>query len=331
MRVIVHGMGAIGGIVAAALARSGAEVIAIARGRMLEAMRAGGLRLRTPEVDDTVTVTTVAHPAEIAFRPDDAILLCMKTQDTLPALEALRDAGATDQPVFCMQNGVANEAMALRLFPRVHGVTVMMPATYLTPGEVITYALPQFGMFDIGRYPQGADADDHALAERLRAANFAAFVKPAVMASKYGKLLLNLGNISGAAFATGTDDTALRKALRAEGAAVFAAAGIACEDVSDSDPRRNIHSRHGDVPGAPAMTNSTLQSLLKGSAVETDWLNGEIALLGRKHGVPTPLNDALIALSVRMRREGLAPGSLDLAAFLADQASNRVTTVAPTD
>lgn len=329
MRIIVFGLGAVGGILAAALVRSGTEVIGIARGRMLEAIRTDGLRLRTPEVDETVPVPTVAAPHEIAFRPDDAILLCMKTQDTLAALSALRDAGVTDQPVFCVQNGTANEAMALRLFPNVHGVTVMMPATYLTPGEVITYSRPQFGMFDIGRYPQGADAADHALAARLQAANFAAFVKPQVMASKFGKLLLNLGNISGAAFGPGVDDQALRKALRAEAEAVLDAAGIACEDVSATDPRRKVHSQHADVPGAPAMSNSTLQSLLRGNAVETDWLNGEIALLGRMHGVPTPLNDALIALSVRMRREGLAPGSQDLAAFWADQASNRVTTVAP--
>ena len=60
-----------------------------------------------------------------------------------------------------------------------------------------------------------ASAADHALAARLQAANFAAFVKPQVMASKFGKLLLNLGNISGAAFGPGVDDQALRKALTA--------------------------------------------------------------------------------------------------------------------
>ncbi len=318
MRIIIHGTGAVGGILAAALARSGTEVVAIARGRMLEAIQSRGIRLRSPEVDVRVPVPAVAAPAEIDFRPDDAILLCMKTQDTLPALEQLRAAGVTDQPIFCVQNGVDNERQALRLFPNVHGVTVMMPATYLVPGEVITYAAPRFGMFDIGRFPAGSDAADAALAERLVAANFAAFVKPAVMASKYGKLLLNLGNMSGAAFGAGGADGALRAALRAEAVAVLAAAGIGWEDVGDTDPRRAAHTRTMPVPGAAGMSNSTLQSLQRGGSLETDYLNGEICLLGRLHGVPTPLNGAMMGLAARMIGEGLAPGSLSLAETMAE-------------
>jgi len=312
MRVIVFGVGAVGGVVAAALARSGTEVIGIARGRMLEAIRDKGLRLLSPEVDELVAFPCVASPAEIAFRPDDAILLCMKTQDTPPALQALRLAGVTDQPVFCMQNGVANESLALRFFPNVHGITVMLPATYLVPGESVTYAAPKFGLFDIGRFPQGIDAADEQMAEVLAAANFATYLKPDVMASKHGKLLLNLGNISGAAFGTGAADKALRTALRTEALAVFDAAGIPWEDVGDEDPRRALHTRYSPVPGSPGMSNSTLQSLQRGGSVETDYLNGEICLLGRLNGVPTPLNDAMMALGVRMLREGVEPGTLDL-------------------
>lgn len=317
MRVIVYGMGAIGGVIAAGLARSGAEVIGIARGRMLEAVRAGGLRLRTPDVDAVVPVPVVATPAEIAFRPDDAILLCMKTQDTPPALDALRLAGVTEQPIFCTQNGVANEGMALRLFPNVHGITVMLPATYLTPGESISYCTPRFGMFDIGRYPSGSDEADRALALLLTEANFAAFATDAVMASKYGKLLLNLGNISGAAHGAGAEDGTLRQALRREAEAVLAAAGIPWTEVGTSDPRRALHVNLRPVPGAPAMSNSTLQSLQRGGGVETDYLNGEICLLGRLHGVPTPLNAAMMDLASRMLRDGVAPGSVPLPETLA--------------
>jgi 2-dehydropantoate 2-reductase len=45
----------------------------------------------------------------------------MKTQDTGAALERLRAVGAADQPIFCVQNGVANERMALRLFRTCSG------------------------------------------------------------------------------------------------------------------------------------------------------------------------------------------------------------------
>ena len=50
---------------------------------------------------------------------------------------ALRAAGLRDQPIFCAQNGVANERAALRLFPNVHGITVMMPAAATAPAPMI--------------------------------------------------------------------------------------------------------------------------------------------------------------------------------------------------
>jgi ketopantoate reductase len=57
--------------------------------------------------------------------------------------------------------------------------------------------------------------------------------------------------------------------------------------------------------------SSTWQSLARGTgAIETDFLNGEIVLLGRLHGIPGPLNAALAELADRHARAGTAPGSL---------------------
>src|SRR5690606_7217747 len=125
MRFIVYGVGAIGGTIAAALALAGHEVVGIARGRMLDAIRANGLLFRTPEGEHRVSFPCHAAPDEITFRPDDVVLLTMKGQDTQEALLALRAAGADGQAIVCAQNGVANERAALRLFPNVYGMTVM--------------------------------------------------------------------------------------------------------------------------------------------------------------------------------------------------------------
>lgn len=314
MRFVVYGVGAIGGTVAAALAAAGQDVVGIARGAQLQAIRADGLLLRAVAGEVRARFGCVAHPREIAFRPDDMILLTMKTQDTWPALQALRAAGVTGQPVFCVQNGVENERMALRLFPNVHGVTVMMPATYSVPGEVAVFAGPRYGMFDLGRYPDGLDADDAVLATALEAANIAAFPAADVMASKYGKLRMNLVNILGAALGQGADQGEWPERLRAEAVAVYSAAGIAWTDVGPDDPRRRDLLTSGDVAGARRTGNSTLQSLLRGAAsLETDYLNGEIVLLGRKHDVPTPANTAMTRLAARMLRDGAVPGALRLA------------------
>ncbi|NKX45304.1 ketopantoate reductase family protein [Roseicyclus persicicus] len=317
MRVIVHGVGAIGGTVAAGLHRAGVEVVGIARGGMLAAMRERGLRLRAPGLDVTVPVPVVAHPSEIAWRADDAVLLCMKGQDTAAALEDLRAAGLADQPIFCAQNGVANERAALRIFPNVHGVTVMMPAVYLVPGEVAVFTEPKLGIFDIGRFPGGVDDDDRRMAAALEAGGVAAVLREDVMASKRGKLLLNLNNVLKAALGPDADTGDLGRAARAEAEAVYRAAGLSWDDPNRRDPARDALIRPvDDLPGVPRAGGSTVQSLLRGAdRVETDYLNGEIALLGRLHGVPVPVNAALARIGARLAREGRKPGSTTLAAL----------------
>ena len=311
MRIIAYGVGAVGGVIAAALALKGQEVVGIARGRMLETIREKGLRLRGPETDETVRLECVAAPSEIAFRPDDAILLCMKTQDTEAALAELRAAGVRDQPIFCMQNGVENERLACRYFPNVHAVTVMLPGQYLAPGEVVTHGGPCFGMLDIGRYPQGVDADDRALAEVLTAANIQSFCDPAVMESKYGKLLMNLTNVVEAALGRDAETDDIRDLLVAEARAVYATAGISPRDVGPDDTRRAEFMQMKDVPGVEREGSSTSQSLLRNTGrIETDYLNGQIVLMGRLHGVATPGNAWFADLGARLAREGRAPGSV---------------------
>ena len=331
MRAVVYGVGAIGGVVAVALARAGHEVIGIARGAQLAALRAGALRLRTPDGDVEASVPCVADPSGIDFRPDDLILLTMKTQDCLDALNRLRSAGVRDQPVFCLQNGIANEAMALRLFPNVHGVTVMMPATFTDPGEVLCYGTPKLGLFDIGRFPRGSDGDDARLAGLFDSAQMRGFVHDDVMASKRGKLLVNLGNCLEAAVGRGADRGDFPARARAEAEAVFRAAGLSWDDVGMDDPRRKALMRMGEIPGAARSGGSTTQSLLRGTGrVETDYLNGEIAYLGRLHGVATPVNAFLTALGASMAEARVAPGHLgagDLSTLFADWSAGHGITI----
>ncbi|WP_425097822.1 ketopantoate reductase family protein [Tropicibacter sp. S64] len=312
MRIIILGAGAIGGTLAFELVRSGAEVVAIARGAQLEAMRTGGLRLQAPGVDETIRIPVVAHPAEIEFRADDVILLCTKTQHTVAALEDLAAAGVTEQPIFCLQNGVTNERMALRRFPNVHGVLVMLPAALVEPGHVAVFAKPKLGILDIGRYPDGVDAADEALVQALSNTRIAAFADPEVMAGKYGKLLVNLNNILEAILGRGVEVPQIKKALISEAEAALTAAGLSWRKADSSDPRRAEFLNMSDIDGVARIGGSTTQSLLRGAgSVETDYLNGEIVLMGRLHGVTTPVNAGLCAIAGDLARAGVRPGSLD--------------------
>ncbi|PBC08429.1 2-dehydropantoate 2-reductase N-terminal domain-containing protein [Mesorhizobium sp. WSM3859] len=307
MRIIVYGIGAIGGAIAAQLSFSGHTVLGIARGRQFDAIRASGLSLSTPQGTRTARFPVHADPSEISFELDDVVLLTMKTPDTLGALQRLNAAGLAAQPVFCFQNGVANEALALRFFANVYGATVMLPADYDTPGEVAAYFAPRIGAFDIGHYPSGTDGTVEKLCGILSASGFIVEARDNVMESKYRKLLANLRNIIDAALG----DTELQRKwyarALAEAEAVLAAAGIAW-DKTDAMAREELTITA--IPGRTRVGSSTLQSIVRGTgSLETDFLNGEIVLLGRLHGMATPVNAALCKLSIELASGRMLPQS----------------------
>ncbi len=310
MKVVIYGVGAIGGALATKLAASGTEVVGIARGPQLEAIRKNGLLLRTPAGDERARFGAASDPEEISFAEDDVIFLSMKTQDTPAALQRLRAAGVVEQAIVCAQNGVTNERFALRRFPNVYGMAVILPSTYSTPGEIVAFGSPHIGILDLGRYPSGLDARAEAISALLRQAGFASEPDPDIMQSKYGKLLMNLVNIIGAALAPG-DHSGLVTAAREEAMAVYKAVGISYRDVGDDVPRRQTLLRAMPVPGAQRVGSSTAQSLARHTgSIETDYLNGEIVLLGRLNDVPTPVNAHVSVLAQRMLGEKLKPQSI---------------------
>src|SRR5262245_5242568 len=158
-RYVVYGAGAVGGVVGARLAEAGLDVVLIARGDHLLAIRDTGLTLETPRGSTTLRIPVVAHPSALAFSAaNDVVLLATKTQDGAAALDALREATASDVPVVCLQNGVASPRIALRRFPAVYGAMVLLPSAYVEPGGVQAFSAPVPGVLDVGRHPAGTDS-----------------------------------------------------------------------------------------------------------------------------------------------------------------------------
>lgn len=312
MRFIIYGAGGIGGTIGARLFQNGFEVVLIARGEHGRAIRASGLGLAAPDGEIRLDIPAVEHPKEIRFQPGDVVVLAMKSQHTLGALEDLLAQDPGDVAIVCAQNGVANERMALRRFRRVYAMLVHLPALHLEPGMVVTHATGRGGILDTGRYPHGVDDICREITSALTRAGFSAEPDAAIMRLKYAKLLMNLNNALQAAteFAPGARDISRR--LKHEALACFAAAGIDCAGVEDVQARHEGVYGLGDVPGYPRGGGSSWQSIARGTGnIETDYLNGEIVLLGRLHGVPTPANEVCQALARRMVNEGLGVGAFD--------------------
>lgn len=310
MRYVVYGAGAIGGVLGARLHQHGHEVALIARGAHHDAIRDDGLRLEAPEETVTLRVPVFDHPASVELGSDDVVLLAMKGQDTEAALRDLAACAPDDVAVACVQNGVANERAALRMFARVYGVCVIMPAQHLEPGVVETTAAPVGGILDVGCYPDGIDATAEAIAGAFRDARFDSVTRADVMRWKYAKLLNNLSNAADALCGNAALGDVVR-AARAEGEAALGAAGIAFASREEDRERRGSLFQWGNAATQSRGGSSTWQSLARGTgSVEADYLNGEVVLLGRLHGVATPVNETLRRLVNRAAREGWEPGRL---------------------
>ncbi|ARQ69877.1 ketopantoate reductase family protein [Streptomyces marincola] len=319
MRYVIVGAGAVGGAIGGRLAESGRDVVLVARGAHGAALREHGLRLDTPDASLTLRPPVLEGPDGYRPRADDVLVLAVKTQDTVAALDAWAPV-AGDVPVVCAQNGVANEDVALRRFPRVYGMCVWLPSQYLSPGRITAPCAPLTGMLHLGAHPGGVDDTARRISADLEASRFLSPVVPDVMRWKYAKLLLNLANAAEAVSGPieGQPLTDVVAAARAEGIAALNAAGIAFAGEDEQERLRGDRMRVRPVAGAERVGGSSWQSLRRGAgSIETDYLNGEIVLLGRRFGVPTPVNETLRRLAAEFARTGRPAGSLPAAELAA--------------
>jgi 2-dehydropantoate 2-reductase len=307
---VIYGAGAIGATIGARMHLAGRDVVLVARGRQLEALRSAGLTLQTPDGEQRLAIESAASPGELDIARDDVVLLAMKGQDTASALRELCGGVDPEVAVVCAQNGVENERLASRSFARVYGMFVWVAAEYLKPGIVRSFAVPPgLGVLDLGCVPNGTDELARTIASDLQAAGFASRVDAQIMRLKYGKLVSNLANVVEALLGPEAEDERLARRAEDEALACYAAAGIEYASDAEISERTAGHEELRPIKGRARRGGSTWQSLARGTGVETAYLNGEIVLLGRLHGVPTPVNEALTQHALRMARNRAKPGS----------------------
>jgi 2-dehydropantoate 2-reductase len=315
MRYVVYGAGAVGGVIGGHLALADRETTLVARGEHLKRIRAGGLRLDTGSGMHVLNAPATNTAADVDWGSDTVCILAVKTHQAGAALDDLAAHAPASTPIFCATNGVVTEHAALRLFPRVYGICVMLPSSHLEPGVVIAKCHPVPGILDLGRFPEGTDHLTGAVSADLREAGFGSVPRSDIMAWKYRKLLMNVGNGVDAACAPGEAADELARRAQHEGEEAIRAAGLPL--VTEEHDKR----RRGDIlqrrAGAAPPGGSTWQSVTRGTgSTEVDYLAGEIVLLGRLHGLPTPACELIQQVTNDLARRGAAARSLDAADLL---------------
>ena len=316
MKYVVFGAGAVGGVVGGHLHLAGSPVTLVARGEHLAAIRSDGLLLDAGDGRHRIDAPVTDTAADVAWTDDTVVLLAVKSHQAAVALADLRAHAPSDVAVVCATNGIATEVAALRLFARTYAVCVMLPATHLEPGVVVAGCHPTPAILDIGRIPGGTDETTAAVAHDFRAAGIASEERADILAWKRRKLLMNLGNGVDASFAQGDSADELAERALAEGERVLSAAGLTVVTAEEDRARRGtILQRRPDLE---RRGGSTWQSLSRGTGdSEIDYLAGEVVLQGRLLGIPTPVNEAVVAATRRLAYAGAAPRSLDAAEVLA--------------
>jgi 2-dehydropantoate 2-reductase len=296
MRIAVIGTGGIGGPYGASLAKAGADVTFVARGAHLAAMRENGLRIegdrgethiRPAQVtDDIASIGTV-----------DVILFCVKLWDVEPAAEQLRAIIGPQTAVIPLQNGIDAAERLIRILGdvAVMGGMAFVTGTIVAPGVIRqtgSYQRMTFGELDGQISERGQRVRD-----LCEAAGFEAVLSPDIMVPVWEKFIL-LVPLSGLNALTrlplgkwrrDPDLLALYEAALRETVAVGLAEGIRL-------PPDSIDETLAMMRSMPAHhTTSMGNDLLRGNRLELPWFAGKVVELGRRHGIPTPVNGFVYA------------------------------------
>jgi 2-dehydropantoate 2-reductase len=299
MRILVMGTGGLGGYFGGLLQRAGEEVIFVARGGHLRALQSTGLRVTSPDGDFALPVHATDRGGEAG--PVDLVLFAVKNYDFATAAEAIRPAVGPDTAILCVQNGVETEDRLAAMYSRGHvlGGVTYVSAVIEAPG-VISHTGPTgdivFGEMD-GRLTPRVRAIEKMLArtgvsteatgEILRRL-WEKFVFICAGAGMTASTRVSVGEVLAHA-----ESRAMYRGLMEEAAAVGVAKGIPLDGVVE----RQIAVAEQLVKGGGYDTRSSLYNdLAAGRRMELDALCGAVVRMGREHGVPTPLNFAVVAV-----------------------------------
>jgi 2-dehydropantoate 2-reductase len=318
MRIAVLGSGGIGGYYGALLADGGHDVVFVARGAHLEAMRQRGLTIRTPGGELTRPVTAVADTRDV--EPVDLVLFSVKSYDTAPAARLLEPLVTRSTTVLTLQNGLDNaEAIAAV----VGGGAVILGAVYVAlqlagPGIVVRSG-------GDGKIVFGESSG--AVTDRVRRITTAFQVSglPHVVSTDIGRVLwekfLFIAGIGGV--------TALARAgigpllASPEGRALLTAS---CEEIAAVARAEGARLPAGAVEAVIAQAatvpapwrSSMARDLEDGRRLEVDALSGAVVRRGLRHGIPTPVHQAIAAcLSLHQPSTAEQPATPAPAAALA--------------
>ena len=333
MRICVVGAGAIGGLLAARLARAGHQVSVILRGANLAAVRERGLRLIEPDGSSFTETSIHATSALAEAGVQDLVILALKAHQVADVAAGIPALLGPETRIVTMQNGIPwwyfhklagpYQGRALRSVDptgeaarhidadRVIGSVVYPASEIIEPGVV---RLIEGNKFSLGEL-DGADSPSlRAVAEAFKGAGFRTPISRDIRADIWLKLWGNLSfnPISALTHAT-LEDICRFDPTRSLVAGMMGEAQAICVKLG-AQVKVDIAQRIAGAQAVGAHKTSMLQDVEAGRPLELDALVGSVLELGEITETATPTVRAVHAL-VSLLAQQLArhPGGLRLA------------------
>ena len=294
MRIAVIGAGGVGGAFGAALAKAGADVTFVARGRHLAAMQANGLRVEGGRG------TMHLQPTQATDRPEtigvvDLVLFCVKLWDVESAGQQIKPIVGPATAVIPLQNGIDASERLIPILGKeaVMGGVAQISATIAEPGlirQTGTFMRLVFGELGGGKSERG-----EAFLALCRQAGFDATHSDRIVTDLWMKFIL-LATNSAITAATRTPIGKLR-----DDPDLMWLFGAAFQEVVAIGQARGVTLPDNALEGAlawtrdapPAMMASMAHDLIRGNRIELPWLSGKVVALGKELNVPTPVHATL--------------------------------------
>ena len=315
MRAVVYGTGGAGGYFGAQLALSGEQVVFVARGEHLKALRANGLRLETPKGD------TVIHPVEATDDPTtvtgaDVVLVGVKAWQVPDAAQALRPLVGGGTFVVPLQNGVEAVSQLSTVLGADHVLGGMCGTLSWVagPGHIRVRSAGGNNFIKFGELDNRRSERVERLHDAFARAAVSVEVPSNIVKALWDKFLMvtsfgGVGAISRAPIGVTRSVPETRRLLEQcleEVVAVARARKIAMSATTVADTMKF----YDGIP--PGGTTSLQRDIVDGKPSELEYWNGAVVRFGREAQVPTPTHahiyDCLLPQELHARGKIAFPG-----------------------
>jgi 2-dehydropantoate 2-reductase len=290
MEICVFGAGSLGSALGGILLTHN-DVTLVGRRENMSAVRRGGLKL----VGDVSTAVRLeARETVRGMRSPELVIITTKAYDTADAIRVCRPCVDDRTMVLTLQNGLGNlELLRAWKRSRAFGGTTTMGANLVLPGKVVVSGL--------GTTVIGSDLDPdgaRAIASAFASCGLETATSNRIHDAIWLKAIVNASiNPIAAALRVPNGRLIESKII----SRLMRDVCVECESVARADAidvraGASYHRARAICEDTRKNMSSMLQDVLRGRRTEIDQINGAICAVGDRHGIPTPLNDALVAM-----------------------------------